>query len=129
VLTEAVARGIDEVRASFAGHDVAVEEDGQGGAYVTVSNLDFGARFAPTTGWIGFHLGMHYPAADVYPHFASPLARADRSPLPGGFSCSDGTKWREKAATQISRKSNGRHDDADTAAIKLMKVLEWLRSL
>lgn len=129
MLTEAVARGIEEIRASFVGHDLVVEEDGQGGAYVTVADLDFGARFSPALGWIGFHLGMHYPAADVYPHFAPPLTRADRGPLPTGLSCSDGVKWRDRPATQISRRSNGRRDDADTAAIKLMKVLEWLLSL
>lgn len=129
MLAEAVAAGIEEIRASFAGHEVTVEEDAQGGAYVTVADLDFGTRFVPESGWLGFHLGMHYPAADVYPHFAPPLKRADNAALPSGLSCSDGVKWRERPASQISRRSNGRRDDADTAAIKLLKVLEWLRSL
>lgn len=129
MLTEAVVHAIEELRASFAGLDLEIEEDGQGGAYVTVSSLDFGVKFAPSTGWIGFHISLHYPAADVYPHFAPPLTRVDGSALPGGLSCSDGTKWRERPATQISRRSNGRLDDADTAAIKLTKVLEWIQSL
>lgn len=129
MLTAEVAGAIEELRATFAGHDVTLEEDGDGGAYVMVANLAFGPAFNPVSGWIGFHVGCQYPAADVYPHFAPPLARADAASLPAGLSGGEGMKWRELPATQISRRSNGRRDDADTAAIKLTKVLAWIRSL
>ena len=35
------------------------------GTYVTVSAINIGPRFTPSLVWIGFHMGMHYPAADV----------------------------------------------------------------
>ncbi len=126
MLTDEVRKAIQELRASFADHHVDVEEDGQGGAYVTVHDLDFGARLSPARGWLGFIVGFHYPAADVYPLFGPPLTMADGSTLTGPF---QGAKWRDKPSTQISRRSNARRDEVDTAATKLTKVLEWLRTL
>ena len=126
MLTDDVLRAIEELRASFPGHAVAVEEDAQGGAHVTVDDLEFGARLTPQRGWVGFHLGFQYPAADVYPLYVPTLARADGSALAGPFRA---VTWRARASTQISRRSNNRRDEVDTATTKLAKVVEWLRSL
>jgi len=84
VITEAIELALEEIRASFAGCSVVHEEDGQGGAYVTVSVLDFGNRFKPESGWIGFHLGLHYPASRCLPALCSTSRTCRRWPVASG---------------------------------------------
>ena len=40
MITPEVATAIEEIRHAFPGHPVTTEEDGQGGAFVTVSELE-----------------------------------------------------------------------------------------
>lgn len=126
MLTPEVEQGIAELRASFSQHTIDVKEDGQGGAHVTVRPIDIGPKFKPSAVWIAFHLGIHYPTADVYPHFFTVVTRTDGSALPGGLSLA---KWLDDDATQASRKTNERVDGVDNAAKKLWKVIAWLRGL
>jgi hypothetical protein len=49
-LLPAVARGVDAVRTHVAGQPVEVVPDGAGGAYVTVHDVEVGARYAPPRG-------------------------------------------------------------------------------
>lgn len=122
-VTEAIA----EIRRSFPNHEVDLAEDGQGGARVTVHGFALGEQYSPSTSWIGFTIGFQYPAADVYPHFVrGDLARRDEKPL--GEAMTTGHTWNGAAAVQVSRRSKRWDRGADTAAIKLTKVLEWLRS-
>ena len=125
-LSENVRRGIEEIRAAFSGHDVGVVEDGQGGARVVVGDVDLGAQHVPSRGPIGFLLGFQYDSSDVYPHFVTvDMNRADGKPLGGGLSK---VQWNNGPAVQISRRSHGWRAGVDTAAMKLQKVLEWLRT-
>lgn len=126
MLKKAVEDAIAQIRGSFSGHRVDVAEDGQGGARVTVHDVDYGAQYEPSRGWIGFAISYLYDASDCYPHLLCPgLARVDGKPLGHGFGT--GT-WNGGAATQVSRRSNGWRPGVDTAVGKLIKVLEWIRT-
>jgi len=125
-LKAAVEQAIREIEETFAGHTVEVVEDSQGGARVRVSDLILGDQYKPNRSWIEFAITFQYPEADVYPHFlVAGLARVDGSGLGGGFGQ---TTWTNSTVTQVSRRSNNRNQELDTAAIKLSKVLAWIRS-
>ncbi len=126
-MTAEVSLAIEELRAAFPGGQVSAEAEAQGGAYVTVTGLDFGASYNPSTTWIGFLIGFQYPRADVYPHFMDPsVKRVDGQAHGVSFQLSQ--KWRDKDAIQVSRRSNRLDPTVDTAATKLAKVLEWVRT-
>jgi len=75
---------------------------------------------------VGFLISFQYPRADVYPHFIDgSVSRKDGAALGQGFSA---TTWQDRKALQISRRSNRLDPTIDTAALKLQKVLDWLRS-
>ena len=126
-LTHEVGQAIEEIRLAHAEAEITVDEDGSGGATVIVDAVHLGDRYIPSETWIGFHITYQYPNADVYPHFVrGDLKRADGSPLGQGMS--QNHKWQDRAAVQVSRRSNRLDPNVQTAAIKLEKVLEWIRT-
>jgi hypothetical protein len=127
VLKEAVAQAIAEVRERFPGHQVHVREDGEGGAVVTVDELDLGGQYVQKTTWLSARIVYTYPHADVYPLYCrGDLARVDGRGLGDGTSAYP--SWEGKPAVQLSRRSNQLDPDIDRADLKFLKVLEWLRS-
>ena len=125
-MTPEIEQAVEEIRATFEGHALEVKEETQGGAYVIVAALELGSAFSPAESWVGFLITFQYPRADVYPHFVDPyLHRKDGAPLGVGFS--GPIDWNGRKAIQISRKSNRLDPASDTAALKLQKVLEWVR--
>jgi hypothetical protein len=127
-MTPEVETAIEEIRQTFAGHNVHVESESQGGAHVTVDDLTLGDRYRPDSSWFGFTIPFQYPRADVYPHFVRPdLQRVDGCGL--GQCFSGPTAWNNnKPAIQISRRSNRWDPLVDSAAGKLLKVLQWVRN-
>lgn len=126
-MTLEVEQAIAQIRTALDGHQVHVEPEPQGGAYVTVDDLSVGDHYVPTTSWFGFLITFQYPRADVYPHFVdAQLLRADRRAHGAGFS--GPTQWQGRPAIQISRRSNRLNPAVDTAATKLVKVIEWVKS-
>jgi len=133
-----VEQGIDELRRGLPGHDVRVEEDADGGAFVVVDSLCIGTAFEPALSWIGFHITFPYPDVDVYPHFIDPsVTYTGTGPAPNQHpdgnlptSLTRGATMPgfEIAAIQVSRRSNRRDADTDTALNKLLRVLEFLRT-
>lgn len=124
-VSPAVAKAIEEVRCSLEACQVDVEADGSGGAVVLVRGVPLGAPYAQATVWIGFHITFQYPYADVYPHFTNPgLERVDGVALGSGFGSAT---FRGQPAIQISRRSNRLNPDRDTAALKLLKVVKWMK--
>jgi len=120
-----VEEAIAEIRETFPGLRVEVEPEAQGGAYVVVHDLEFDRLYTPERTWIGFSIPFQYPDVDVYPHFAdAALARVDGTALASAF---QKTMWRGQPVTQISRRSNRWNAATDTAALKLRKVLAWMR--
>ena len=121
-----VARAIKEIRCIFEGCSIKVEEDGSGGAFVVVTGIRLGPPYVQTEVWIGFQITFQYPYADVYPHFTNAnLSRLNGAGLGEGFG--EGS-FRDRPAMQISRRSNRLNPQTDTAALKMLKVLEWMKS-
>src|SRR6266508_5389551 len=121
-----VDQAIQEIRAAFDGHGVDVVAEAQGGAHVIVHDVPIGSVFKPAQTWIGFTIPFQYPDADIYPHFiGGDVRRADDGPYGEAISA---TTWRDRPALQLSRKSNQWNPATDTATLKLVQVLEWLRT-
>lgn len=125
-VTAEVVSAIDEIRQNWPKSAVTVREDGQGGAVVIVDPVQLEGPFVQDETWAGFQLTFQYPYSDVYPHFVrGDLARADGAPLGEGMSLA---QYEGRSAVQVSRRSNHLNPVTDTALIKLLKVLDWLRS-
>ena len=121
----AVAKAIEEIRYTFEGCDVKVEADGSGGAVVVVRGVPMGCPYVQSEIWFGFHITFQYPYADVYPHFTNAdLARSDGGGLGGGFGTAS---FQGQPAIQVSRRSNRLNPETDTAALKLLKVVTWMK--
>lgn len=126
-MTPEVAAAVEEVRLCFSDAIVQAEPDGQGGARIKVCDVMLGEKYMPCTCWCAFVIPFQYPRADVYPHFIDPsVKRKDNQGLGAGFQT---TNWEGSPAIQVSRRSNRWDPTVDTAALKLAKVLEWIRSL
>jgi hypothetical protein len=125
-VTAEVDAAVGEIRQNWPGSEVTVREDGQGGANVIVEHVTLEGPYIQDETWIGFQITFQYPYSDVYPHFVrGDLARADGAGLGEGMSL---TQYEGRSAVQVSRRSNHLNPATDTALIKLLKVLDWLRS-
>ena len=120
-----VAKAIEEIRCTFEHCVVEAESDGSGGAVVVVRGIPMGCPYVQAEVWIGFQITFQYPYADVYPHFTNAdLARSDADELGGGFGTAT---FRGQPAIQISRRSNRLNPETDTAALKLLRVIRWMK--
>jgi hypothetical protein len=137
-MLEHVEESLQELREGMPGHDVRVLEDGSGGAYVIVDDIEIGEHFAPPRSWIGFHVTFAEDA-DVYPHFIDPTVRYVGTPASAPNQHPDGnlptamTRGQQMpgfndAAIQVSRRSTNRNGDTDSPLMKLLRVIEFLRS-
>ncbi len=123
----AVAKATEEIRSCFPNCQVELYPDGSGGAFVIVRDIPLGPPYAQLDTWIGFQITFQYPYADVYPHFTRPdLTRTDQKRLGEGFGMT--AQFRGQPAIQISRRSNKLNPATDTASLKLLKVLQWLKT-
>ena len=125
-MTSEVAQAVEELRTSFADTEVAADDVGDGGAYITIACVDPGPAYVQDDTWVRFAIGFQYPHSDVYPLFVRPdLARADGQPHGEGIAQAE---FRGTRALQLSRRSSRLNPATDTAALKVTKVLDWLRS-
>jgi len=117
-----VSHAVDELRSNFPDLTVLDRDDGEGGAYVIVEDVQLPVGYSSNQTWVGFRITYLYPKADVYPHYVrSDLVRLDGRTMP--FSP---TTFEGRPALQVSRRSNRWDHMSDTAALKLHKVLAWL---
>jgi hypothetical protein len=135
-----VQEAIDEIAKQFPGHALVVAGDLSGGAFVIVEEVPLGAPYAQETSWVGFHITHNCPYADTYPHFVrADLTRADNGPLGDGMTnghmfpqpgaLRDPSEMPPRPAIQVSRRSNRRDSSGiETPNMKLLKVLQWMRS-
>lgn len=126
-MTPEVKAAVDEIAEAFPKCGLGTAEDGQGGAFVTLHGVPLdGHPYEQAETWVGFQITHTYPYADVYPHFVRhDLSRRDRKPLGQGTSMGS---FRGQPAIQISRRAKRHNPAADTALLKLCKVLRWLKS-
>lgn len=127
-MTPTVLTAIEGLKKAFPNTDVTVlAEDGQGGAFVRVEEVELGPAFAPSKTWVGAQLPSNLPYADVYPVFMVPgLTRADGTALPSPLSP---VTWQEGPATQVSRRSNRLNGGSQAAVVKFVKVIEFVKGL
>lgn len=127
-MTPEIKKAVEEIQSMFDDHVVEIEDVADGGARVIVNDIQLTAAYSPQVTWIGFIIGFQYPRADVYPHYIDQtIKRSDGTPLGEGFS-GPVKNWQERDCIQISRKSNRLDPGIDTAATKLVKVIEWINS-
>lgn len=125
-LTPDVKEAIEELKISFPLASVEVVEAGDGGAHVFMDPVDPGSLYQQQETWIGFAVGFQYPYSDIYPLFVRPdLTRLDGAALGEGIS--NGHSFQGRPAIQLSRRNNKLNPVVDTAALKVTKVLAWLR--
>jgi hypothetical protein len=126
-VTPEVCAAIDEIETAFPTATVTKRDDGDGGAVVIVEPIELGEKYEQAETWVGFHITFQYPYSDVYPLFVrGDLTRCDGRVLGDGTST---TTFEDRPAVQLSRKSNRHNPATDTAALKLLKVMDWLRKL
>ncbi len=133
-----VETAIGQLEAAEMGSAVRILEDPDGGAYVVLDDVTVGDHFVPSSSWIGFHIAWSYPDADVYPHFANPdLRYVGSGPAPNQYSEGNLPTGITRGATmpgfniraiQISRRSNRRDAETDSALLKLIRVVDFLES-
>ncbi|MBI5818282.1 MAG: hypothetical protein HZA88_04780 [Verrucomicrobia bacterium] len=126
-----VQQAIEEIRNAFPGVMLEVEPDPEGGAFVKAHDFHLGHQYEQERSWSAFRITFQYPFADIYPHFFLPnLRRKDGKSLGEAFHLNK--QWQHpgsvEPATMVSRKSNRRNPATETAALKLAKVLDWIRS-
>jgi hypothetical protein len=129
-VTAQVAEAVREIRAAFPSHQVNFIGDDQGGAFVRVDGVEIGSAFTPNTSWIGFQITFQYPFADVYPHYLrADLARVNRQAFVQPFHSGHTFSWPggEETSLMVSRRSKYQYPAVETVAIKLSKVVDWLR--
>lgn len=124
-MTPAITQAIDEIQEAYPGATVTTREDGEGGAFVIVEDVELGHPYNQPTTWVGFRVTFQYPYADVYPYFVrGDLSRVDGRTLGEALSAAT---FESRTAIQVSRRSNRRDAAFDTAYLKLLRVMEWLR--
>ena len=123
-----VANAIEELKRAFPSSKVSSREDGNGGAYVVVEEVDIGGRYRPSSTWLGGHIPALYPYADIYPLFiADNVRRADGVAFQAPVT--HGAQFLERPALQISRRNNHTQHYPQTAVAKFLKVLYFMEKL
>ena len=123
-----VANAIEELKRAFPSSEVSSREDGNGGAYVVVEDVDIGERYCPSSTWLGGHIPALYPYADIYPLFmADNVHRVDGVAFQAPVT--HGAQFLERSAVQISRRNNHTQHYPQTAVAKFLKVLHFLEEL
>ena len=124
-MKQEVKRAIEELQSCFSDAEVAWEGTTDGGAIVTVTPVHLGPQYVPQETWIKFAISFQYPLADVYPLYVQPdLARSDGHPHGEGITQAT---FHGEPALQLSRRSNHLNPEVDTAALKVTKVIQWLK--
>lgn len=127
-MKQEVAKAIEELKRAFSSSDVVTQEDGDGGAYVIVEDVDLGSRFEPSSTWLGGHIPALYPYADIYPLFiAENVRRVDGVAF--AVPVTHGAQFLDRPAIQVSRRNNHTQHYPQTAVAKFVKVLRFLEEL
>ena len=127
-MKQEVANAIEELKGEFPSSDLSVREDGDGGAYVIVEDVEIGSRYSPSSTWFGGHIPALYPYADIYPLFiADNVRRLDGVAFEPPIT--PGAQFLDRPALQVSRRNNHTQNFPQTAVAKIVKVLHFLKEL
>lgn len=123
-----IAEALDEIRATFGDTSVSAKVVEDENVWVTVSDVFLGEQWDPSHSTVSFTISFQYPYADCYPHFIdASVKRTDGGQLPPGMQPAQQTP-RGDTAVMISRRNNHVAEVPDTAAVKLVKVINWVRA-
>src|SRR5271168_1492691 len=123
-----VQTSIEELQRQFPIAVISVRDDGKGGAYVIMNPIEIGARYSPTSTWIGFHIPPQYPYADIYPIFiGANVARANGVPF--AVPVTPGHSFEGRPAIQVSRRNSTAQSGLQKVGTKILKVLDFLEKL
>ena len=127
-MKQGVASAIEELKRAFPSSDVDSREDGNGGAYVIVEDVEIGSRFRPSSTWMGGHISALHPYADIYPLFiADNVRRVDGVAFEPPVT--PGAQFLGRPALQVSRRNNHTQHFPQSAVAKFLKVLRFLEDL
>lgn len=122
-----VEEALRQLAASFPGAVLVSQADPAGGAWFFLEGVELGPPYVNPTIWVGADISAQYPYADLYPVFVSnDLTRLDGKAL--GEATSQNVGFHGRNSVQLSRRSNNRNPSLETAAMKILKVLTWLKS-
>jgi hypothetical protein len=129
---EAVRSAAAAIIDAFGAERVRVIPDGQGSAWVEISDVELGETYTADTTFVIFLLPFNLPGADVYPLLVRrDLERRDGQGLGEGFAATD-LQWpgdeQPRQVTQVSRRTRRSDFARQTALQKVDKVLEWVRT-
>lgn len=128
-----VAEAIEGLRDQYGDNNVTFSPDGQGGAWVEIEEVPLSENYLQHSSFIAFLLPFNLPNADVYPVFVrSDLKRADGRPLGEGFQQTEAAVAGEnppRRVVQVSRRTRNGQFSTQTPALKIEKVLAWIRDL
>ena len=121
-----VVSAIEELKHAFPSSEILSLEDGNGGAYVVIEDVDIGDQYQPSSTWLGGHITALYPYADIYPHFIGDnVSRVDGVPFDAPITA--GAQFFGKPALQVSRRNNQTQNFPQTAVSKFVKVLHFIK--
>lgn len=125
---QAVLEVVEHLREEFPDATVTFTPDGGGGGAVIVEPVHI-PNCAPASTWIGANLSPLVPFADVYPVFIGPdVKRADGRALTGPVQSVQAAVV-GRSALQISRATRTLVNTPQAAALKLRKVLDFVKEL
>jgi len=124
ILAADVGEGVRLLEEAFPSR-VSCEADGQGGAYVTVGDVDLGGTWNVAVAPLSFHLAYNYPAAAPYP-FYLPAGTRPSGGWPNGL---QRVHWRDRDVVQVSLRHNRWDPARDSAVGSVLQVRDWLRAL
>lgn len=130
-LKSAVQAALEQLRLVFPSVALRIVPDAQGGAWVEMLEVPFGAPYTQESSFVVFLLPFNLPGSDIYPLFIRPdLARIDGVPLGPGFQVT-GLSWpgdtEVRPVLQVSRRTREGFAN-QTAPQKVLKVLDWTMS-
>ena len=127
-MKQEVANAIEELKRAFSSSEISSREDGDGGAYVIVEDVEIGCRYQPSFTWLGGHMPALYPYADIYPLFiADNVRRADGVAFEPPIT--HGAQFLDRPALQVSRRNNHTQHFPQKAVAKFVKVQYFLKEL
>ncbi len=127
----AVRNALDSVTGAFPDSGLTTHADGQGGLWVELTGVPLGIPYQQDDTFVLFLLPFTLPGSDIYPMFVRrDLSRVDGQPLGEGFQPTELSWPAERSprpVLQVSRRTRGAFA-SQTAAQKIVKVIDWIRT-
>lgn len=115
-----VAAGIEDLEQAFPGR-VSHGPTGDGGADITVSDIELGPTWTRTSASVTFNLAYNYPFTAVYP-FYLPAGVKPRNHTPPAL---QDVNWKGRPVVQVSLRHTRWNPTLDSAVGCVLQVQAW----